>query len=175
LLKRNVGAFAQKAATTPCHNYCRLSAMQMQWGDKTHLRQIMAETGENSIDIVIAADVVQWPDVVEPLLHTVKALLWNNKNNDASIDRRPHFLLGIVSRATNTYNLFFRLAKELGFTTEFVRPEECFLDGIVPDTCREFGGRTAEVHRVTLSDRSVEPVLLSCDNIDRTTSPNWSA
>jgi predicted nicotinamide N-methyase len=168
LLKQNVADF-QKENTTSC----RLSGMQLLWGDKKHFRRVMVEAAmdgnDQHVDVLIAADVVQWPEVVEPLLHTVKALLWE------SSAKQPTLLLGIVNRAASTYNLFFGLAEELGFITERISPDEFFEDGIVPEACREYGGRHTELYRVILNDRSEEPLLFDQDdNIDRTTGQGWN-
>lgn len=144
LLRRNVESKSQASR-------CQLSVEQLVWGDREHLKRVQDQAPQ--VDVVIAADVVQWPSVVEPLLHTVKALLWTSQ--------RPHpiFLLGIVNRASQTYNLFFQLANELGFAARKVEPDEYLANGLVPTGCREFGGRETQVYQLWLQDRSSPPVL----------------
>ena len=153
LLTRNANKSGLNMPTSD-HSGEVITAARLLWGHRIDWIQVM-ETMNGTVDVVIAADVIQWPAVVEPLLHTVKALLWDSR---AKI---PTFVLGIVNRAQTTYDLFFQLAKELGFSWERV-PEEAFLkDGIVPKSCQEFGGRSTEIFEVVLTDRSVYPILHS--------------
>jgi hypothetical protein len=107
------------------------------------------------VDVVVAADVVQWPSVLEPLLQTVKALLWNSES-----EQKPVFIVGIVNRASSTYDLFFELAREFGFTCHKVEASEYLPGGVMPESCQEFGGRSTEIFEVVLEDRSVYPALL---------------
>ena len=131
-----------------------VKAAKLQWGNRIHWMQVM-DTMNGNVDIVIAADVIQWPAVVEPFLHTVKAVLWDSRA------KVPTLVLGIVNRAQTTYDLFFTLAKELGFSWAKV-PAEAFLkDGVLPKSCQEFGGRSTEIFEVVLLDRSVYPILHS--------------
>jgi hypothetical protein len=141
-----------------------VSAAAFTWGTRSELHAIIDTAG--CVDVVVAADVVQWPTVVEPLLHSVKALLWNSRSE------RPCLLLGIVNRAENIYGLFFRIAKELGFACEKVPPETFLKDGVVPRSCLEFGGRETEIFIVELIDRSVHPKMLS-DGEDLVDQENW--
>jgi predicted nicotinamide N-methyase len=129
-----------------------LTTSTFLWGRQDDLVRILGELNGN-VDVVIAADVVQWPAVVEPLLHTVKALLWESRA------QQPTFVLGIVNRAQTTYDLFFKLAKELGFSWIQVAAEDFLKDGLIPKSCQEFGGRSTELFEIELIDRSVEPVL----------------
>ena len=141
-----------------------VSASMFTWGTRSELQAILEATG--CVDVVVAADVVQWPTVVEPLLHSVKALLWNSRS------KRPCLLLGIVNRAENIYGLFFRLAKELGFACEKVQPETFLKDGEIPKSCLEYGGRETEIFVVELVDRSVDPKMLG-DGDDFVDQENW--
>jgi len=141
-----------------------VSASAFEWGTRSELHAILDKMGH--VDVVVAADVVQWPTVVEPLLHSVKALLWNSRSE------RPCLVLGIVCRAQNIYDLFFRIAKELGFTWKQM-PNESFLkDGVVPKSCQEFGGRETQIFVVELVDRSVKPTMLD-DGDDLIDQVNW--
>jgi len=146
LLDRNVSQFRSNK-----RNHCSIKTGQLVWGNRSHLNRLL-KTMER-VDVVVAADVVQWPAVVEPLLHTVKALLWNSKAE------RPVFILGIVNRAAMTYDLFFRLAKELGFQYQHVECDAFVPGGVAPESCREFGGRVTEIYEVALVERSIVPVL----------------
>lgn len=135
----------------------QIHACKLVWGDIHDLTRVMHLMGH--VDVVVAADVVQWPAVVEPLWHTVKALLWNSSN--------PIFILGIVNRASSTYDMAFKLAEDMGFTSRRVSPEEFLPDGVIPACCREYGGRTTEIHLFTLTDRSRPPMMLqtSAENV----------
>lgn len=130
----------------------RLTTSTFLWGRQDDLARILDEMNGN-VDVVIAADVVQWPAVVEPLLHTAKALLWESRAE------QPTFVLGIVNRAQSTYDLFFKLARELGFSWKQVAAEDFLKNGLIPKSCQEFGGRSTELFEVELIDRSVEPLL----------------
>lgn len=134
---------------------CRdnITALPFWWGVRKDLNNIF-DSLEHSVDVVVAADVVQWPTVVEPLLHSVKALLWNSRSE------RPSLVLGIVNRANNVNELFFEKAKELGFTWRKIPNESFVKDGIVPKACQEFGGRETQVFIVELADRSEKPTML---------------
>jgi hypothetical protein len=107
------------------------------------------------VDVVIAADVVQWPALIEPLLHSVKALLWTSECEP------PTLVLGIVNRAQSTFDMFFGLAAKLGFSCRRV-PDEDFLK-VLPKSCQEHGGRVTEVWQVELVDRSKRPILLQTE------------
>lgn len=137
-----------------------VTASKFLWGQQADLTRILKDMNGH-VDVVIAADVVQWPAVVEPLLHTVKALLWTSRLS------RPIFLLGIVNRAQMTYDLFFTLSDKLGFSCQRMSPDVFLKDGLIPKSCQEFGGRSTEIFEVELMDRSVPPVLLD-QNQDRT-------
>jgi hypothetical protein len=137
---------------------CPISPSLFKWGDRKQCHELLQSMGH--VDVVVAADVVQWPAVVEPLLHTIKALLWNSKAKE------PSLMLGIVNRASSTYNLFFQLAKQLGFACRQVMPEEYLKDGQVPESGQEHGGRETEIHRIVLTDRSQPPILLETQGED---------
>lgn len=131
---------------------CPVLAMPCLWGSQRHLQDVISAVHDLSDVVVVAADVVQWPDVIVPLLHTVKALLW------AAEDGR--FLLGMVNRAGQTYNLFFQKASKLGFRAQRIDfPDILFKDGEIPRDCVEGGGRETELFELTLVDRSEVPVL----------------
>lgn len=137
---------------------CPISNSLFKWGDRSQCHELLQSMGH--VDVVVAADVVQWPAVIEPLLHTIKALLWNSKAKE------PCLLLGVVNRASSTYDLFFQLAKQLGFSCRQVMPEEYLKDGQVPVSSQEHGGRKTEIHHIILTDRSQPPILLETEGED---------
>jgi Lysine methyltransferase len=159
LLHQNI-AMHQKTA----HNCCQLISRQLLWGNRSHVMTLLRPLKQR-VDVVVAADVVQWPAVLEPLLHTVKSFLWREDVTAAAT--KPVFLLGIVQRAASIYNLFFQLADDMGFAVRAIAPAEFLLNGIVPATCQERGGRTTELYELTLRPDSGPPVLLQQDR-DRT-------
>jgi hypothetical protein len=148
LLNQNVTALQNKRDS----NVCSVSALQLVWGNHGHIQALLENM--SAVDVVVAADVVQWPSVLEPLLRTVKALLWNSE------EKQPVFIVGIVNRAASTYDMVFDLAGDFGFTYRKVEAEEYLPDGVVPKSCQEFGGRETEIYQFILKDRSVYPVLL---------------
>lgn len=139
-----------------CSSISNVTASKLLWGDRENLMSLMNDWSH--VDVVLAADVVQWPTVVEPLLHTVKALLWSSQHET------PTFVLGVVNRAQSTYDLFFDLACKLGFDCQSVAPETFLKDGVLPEACQEHGGQVTEVWEVTLVDRAEAPVLLQSDD-----------
>jgi hypothetical protein len=169
----------------------KVTAQKMLWGDRHDISLVLDQiekeeksqphhrpTIETSkrwqtdpVNVIVAADVVQWMAVLEPLLHTVKALLWrddynnDNKKTDPSThegqdETPPVFVLGIVNRAKSTWDKFFELAHELGFTEQKIDPTEYLEGGIVPASCREYGGRETHIYHLYLTDLSQPPVLL---------------
>jgi Lysine methyltransferase len=172
ILNRNIDKFKQKLRRDGHQQQQRqeeqqpvVSCQQVVWGNRNHIGPLLKQL-DNRVDVVLAADVVQWPAVVEPLLHTVKALLWNahdkhhqqeQQQQELEQPQTPIFLLGIVNRARATYDLFFQLAQELGFDYRPIRPEEYLLpilgDMSLPDSCREFGGRETEIYELKLLKR----------------------
>jgi hypothetical protein len=168
LLQKNIDLhnIQRQQAKQSNPNNSTVSAMQVIWGDKEHLRRLLDTIGH--VDHIVAADVVQWPAVLEPFLHTVKALLWT-----ATTSQEPSLILGIVNRASTTYELFFSLAKTLGFEYRQVPASDFLENGVVPESCREFGGRQTEVYIVTLRDRSQPPILLQTTSEDMLVGKNY--
>jgi len=148
VLKKNVSAYGSSAKNV-------VSAQKFLWGDKNDLQCILGNFG--TVDVVLAADVVQWPCVLEPLLNSIKALLWESSE--------PLFILGFVNRSQSTFEEFLDLAKQLGFTWQCVETH-LFLPGIVPDSCKERGGRVAEIMELRLTDRTNRPILLTNEEED---------
>jgi Lysine methyltransferase len=136
---------------------CPVLALPCLWGNRSHVMDVLGAVHERSDVVVVAADVVQWPDVIDPLLHTVKALLWAADNG--------RFLLGIVNRAAQTYNLFFQKASSLGFRSQRIDFVDILFDGgEVPRDCLEGGGRETELYELTLVDWNEAPLLLTSRN-----------
>lgn len=147
-----------------CNNIVRekrcVEARRLLWGDGIEIKTIL-ERCEGYVDVVFAADVVQWPAVVQPLLHSVKALLWGSN--------KPIFVLGIVQRAQSTTRLFFHLAEELGFAWKRIDIDKYHSGGRFPEACREFGGLAPEIYEIILTDRSSAPALFSSPLADKST------
>eukprot|EP00559_Dactyliosolen_fragilissimus_P004849 CAMPEP_0184865858 /NCGR_PEP_ID=MMETSP0580-20130426/19446_1 /TAXON_ID=1118495 /ORGANISM="Dactyliosolen fragilissimus" /LENGTH=394 /DNA_ID=CAMNT_0027365233 /DNA_START=8 /DNA_END=1192 /DNA_ORIENTATION=- len=146
-----------------------ISATKMIWGNSQHVQNTLELMPSTSFDVVIAADVVQWPAVIEPLLHTVKALLWKSTIqyyekkvqrtdvNEQHKQSKPTFVLGLVDRASSTTTLFFTTLINLGFVHRKVHPSEYLThdeDNIsnieIPTSSRETGN-TMDIYEITLS------------------------
>jgi hypothetical protein len=171
LLSRNVdrhnSAVAVRDNDDRKRPVCPVIALPCLWGSPDHVRNILGMMASRFNEqknrvVVVAADVVQWPAVVEPLLHTAKALLWDSAEGG-------RLLLGIVNRASQTYNLFFSVALRLGFQPRQVDLNTLFDDGSVPANCLEGGGRTTEIFELILQ-RDEPPILLSASTQDDSSS-----
>lgn len=163
-----------------------VDATELLWGSHGEgLRRVLGMLGGGSrggvpsADLVLGADVVQWPAVVEPLLLTVKALLWGSsvehrrrqRDGGAAEEGDPEipppvFALGMVRRSTQTSELFFRHAKTLGFFCKKLNYADFYYpissrDIEAPEECREFGDRETEVYELHLEDLSEPSVLLT--------------
>jgi len=152
-------------------NRAELHTVKFIWGDCESLEKVLNLI--ESADVVIAADVVQWPSVIEPLLNSVKALLWDDGRKS---DKKRIFLLGIVKRATSTSDQFFKFAADLGFEWEKIEMSDFLHDGVVPPCCKESGGRVSELFCLRLTDLTTQPFLFapkSENNSDTTLGKNY--
>ena len=77
--------------------------------------------------MVLGADVVCWPRLVEPLLQTVRALLRGSADGV--------FYCGFVSRSQLTERLFFEKSGRFGFVIR-EHTLESFLPSPIPEACR---------------------------------------
>ena len=145
-----------------------VSCQELVWGDRKQLLQLKEQL-LGPVDMVVAADVVQWPSVLEPLLWTVHALLFRpfstttttTREADESFDTnsklshgtmgsgnnatttttcRGRFVLGLVTRASSTVETFFLLADQLGFQWRKIPRTDYLQNGEIPLSCREKGG-----------------------------------
>jgi predicted nicotinamide N-methyase len=189
-------------ATTTTRQLPPLSHRQLLWGDCDHVRtlrrdmQVYHQACRNhqasssrhrrrfpTFDFIIAADVVQWPAVLEPLLHTVKAFMWvdhdypdiddedktngeNLHNDSLEVESPSRFILGIVERSSAIYEQFLSLAQMMGFTYRHIDYKEYLVNGLVPESCQEYGGRVTMLLELSLrsstltGDTPLLPVLL---------------
>jgi len=138
------------------NNINKVSARQLIWGNYSQCHELLNSFRNNAgkVDHVITADVVQWPAVIEPLLHTVKFFLWY------SCSKQACFILGIVNRANDTYRMFFDIATTLGFTFTKIHPKFFLKNGIIPTCCQETGHET-EIYKLVLTNRKDEPILMN--------------
>ena len=184
-------ALGQRSGTTTLPN---LSCRQLLWGHRDHVQKLRQEVLEHyhetntnhghrhhhhhhpsrrpTFDYIVAADVVQWPAVLEPLLHTAHAFMWHNDNHSSSAAdddnddddeaTESRFILGIVERSSTIYEQFFSLATTMGFRYRHIDYHEYLQNGIVPISCQEYGGRVTKLFELTLLPRaySETPLLL---------------
>uniref|UniRef100_A0A7S3JY49 Calmodulin-lysine N-methyltransferase n=1 Tax=Aureoumbra lagunensis TaxID=44058 RepID=A0A7S3JY49_9STRA len=80
------------------------------WGERSSV-----EGFTDYFDCVLGADVVAWPNSIEPLLQTVTAILATD----------GAFYCGFVVRALSTERLFFQKAQEFGFVV--IEHDDTFL------------------------------------------------
>ena len=97
------------------------SARKLLWGDRASF------DGIGGCDVVLGADVVCWPRLVEPLLQTVRALLRGSADGV--------FYCGFVSRSQLTERLFFEKSGRFGFSIR-EHTLASFLPDPVPEACR---------------------------------------
>ncbi|CAK4187502.1 unnamed protein product [Aphanomyces euteiches] len=107
-------------ASTPC------GVFKLLWGEAASVEQFQKDF-PHPIDIMLGADVVCWPNLVLPLLRTIKHLMYAAANPFSVV-----FYCGFVCRAQNTQDLFFQRAKEMGFKLWKVDHDE-FLPTPRPD------------------------------------------
>jgi predicted nicotinamide N-methyase len=164
ILKRSVSFYNTNMSdsvvvqSSSCGSRNNISVQQFVWGDKERLKDILEDFG--TVDVIVAADVVQWPSVLEPLLNSCKALLWKSA--------RPFLVLGLVQRAQSTYREFFKLAKQLGFVWEKVCYKNFLPGGVLPEACQEYGVGKPEIYEFQLTSRLNPPILLTCVDDEKT-------
>lgn len=90
------------------------------WGDRGGAQDFVADIG--LADVVLGADIVAWPQSVEPLLQTVAFVC------------KPSavFFCGFVCRAANVRDLFYAQAVRYGFQIARLDPAAIFADKEVP-------------------------------------------
>lgn len=124
------------------------------WGDRHSTLGFKEAFGR--VDVVLGADVVCWPNLVEPLLQTLVALL----------DVGGVFYCGFVCRATSTRDLFFDKARtynltidQLPFTPQGVPPPKSTLPMQILRVTK-----TSETPQTFLSDdpEAYETTLMAC-------------
>ena len=98
-----------------------ISARKLLWGDRASF------DGIGCCDVVLGADVVCWPRLVEPLLQTVRASLRGSADGV--------FYCGFVSRSQLTERLFFEKSGRFGFSIK-EHALASFLPDPVPEDCR---------------------------------------
>ena len=85
---------------------------ELLWGDRASVTTFLHEQ-QRQVDVILGADVVAWPNSVEPLLQTVRYLLLHGGPASQLSERR--FFCGFVTRALSTERLFFETASAYGF------------------------------------------------------------
>ncbi|TDH71389.1 hypothetical protein CCR75_009525 [Bremia lactucae] len=106
LLRENVASYA---------NSSKVRALPLQWGDRASV-EAFEIAFPYPVDMLIGADVVCWPMLVNPILQTIKYLLLRSRE-----PLTTKFCCGFVCRAQSTESLFFKEAVALGFQFERIR------------------------------------------------------
>mmetsp|Transcript_10812 Transcript_10812/g.43775 ORF Transcript_10812/g.43775 Transcript_10812/m.43775 type:complete len:332 (-) Transcript_10812:84-1079(-) len=100
---------------------------RLAWGDRAEVEAVLDDVVEKDprrkrrkVDVVLGADVVAWPNCVEPLLQTVAGLLLGDTTEPraaaaANETTTGVFYCGFVCRAASTQRLFFETAAQYGF------------------------------------------------------------
>jgi hypothetical protein len=121
LLERQKGVF--DAASYPSAG--SLEVLNVEWGTAEGIEALqrklnMAQREVRSVrpSVLIGADVVCWPSCVRPLLETVKALFLDLDDPFQGV-----MFIGYVCRATDTRDLFFAEAGNMGFCFEKIKAE----------------------------------------------------
>lgn len=120
LLERQIDQFVRRDEYRPCG---KVLASSLEWGSRPgleNLRRVFEGAGVDSRpSVIIGADVVCWPACVVPLLETVKALFLDLEDPYSGA-----LFVGYVCRATDTRDLFFAAAKEMGFICEKISADD---------------------------------------------------
>ena len=119
------------------------------------------------VDVLIGADVVCWPNLVKPMLQTIKYLLLRSRD-----PLNAKFCCGFVCRAQSTEELLYKEAVALGFRFERVQ-SNVFLPS--PRTADVTSNRelqlivfTLDPHKanwnqpMTLADRCLKNLQTAC-------------
>ncbi|CEG35978.1 Predicted methyltransferase [Plasmopara halstedii] len=127
----------------------KVQALQLIWGDYASVKAF-EYSFPYPVDMLIGADVVCWPNLVKPILQTVKYLLLRSRNSI-----KTKFCCGLVCRAQSTEDLFFREAAAFGFRYHRI-PHDTFLPTPRP--------------AAVASHRELQLVVLKLDP----KAPNWN-
>ena len=151
-------------------------ALPLLWGktaDAASCLRSLPSPG-SSFDVLYAADVVQWPAVVEPLALTIHALLYPSSGTPSPDP--PVVYLGVVERDDGTLKRrLFALLSSFGFTEareipndEYLPPDpDCPSTYLFPARGAEFGGRECKIYELLLTDLSAKPTLLEPSAADK--------
>ncbi|KAE8904042.1 hypothetical protein PF002_g24187 [Phytophthora fragariae] len=96
----------------------KVQALPLLWGDHKSV-EAFERAFPYPVDVLIGADVVCWPNLVKPILQTIKYLLLRSRS-----PLETKFCCGFVCRAQSTEDLFFREAVAFGFRFERVQGDE---------------------------------------------------
>lgn len=136
----------------------RVAVARLTWGDRRSAEDYVSRHGPP--DIVLGADVVAWPQSIDPLLQTLKYLFLSSSSSSVA------FYCGFVCRATKTRDLFYARAREFGFRVESV-DQSTFLPPEIPELVAHSHQRL-ELLRVELDENSTqEPVVFLSDDPER--------
>ncbi|ETW02466.1 hypothetical protein, variant [Aphanomyces invadans] len=131
---------------------------KLLWGEEDSVIQFQKDF-PYPVDVMLGADVVCWPNLVLPLLRTIKHLMHQHARPFEVV-----FYCGFVCRAQSTQDLFFAQAKIMGFKLWFV-PHDDFLPTPRPANVTS----TMELNLLGLSLDTTAPLAMDpvvfCDNL----------
>lgn len=122
-----------------------VQVLPLLWGERASV-EAFERAFRHPVDVLIGADVVCWPDLVKPILQTVKYLLQRSRD-----PLQSKFCCGFVCRAQSTEDLLFREAAAFGFQFERVR-DDVFLP--TPRPANVISSRTLQLIVFTLDPRA---------------------
>lgn len=99
-------------------NTSNTEVLKLMWGSKIEVNNLLTDHG--TIDIIMGADVILWPNQVSALLFTIRSLLLSNSTAKCFIS--------YIVRAHSTTKLVFETARRFGLTID-----QLDVDSFVPE------------------------------------------
>ena len=119
VLSKNLSA----SVINPMSALDSVECMQLLWGNARDVDECLSKIrgGGSSFDALVCADVLQWPAVLPPLVHTIHRLLWRGPTGTTltTAGVHPALYIGVVERdGGQLKRRFFAMLKDLGFGPE---------------------------------------------------------
>ena len=114
--QRHCAGAAERNAETNADS-SKVQVLPLLWGERASV-EAFERAFSHPVDVLIGADVVCWPNLVKPILQTIKYLLLRSREPLAT-----KFCCGFVCRAQSTEDLLYREASAFGFRFERVQDD----------------------------------------------------